>query len=197
MQDKIKQILIDIKDKKEQIKKDYDVLYQSFKDKYWFNITWKKITWPKNKILELRKYKKSIVDSIFSSEIREILSIPFIYSMLIPAFILDIFLFIYQQTALRLYKIPLVKRSDFIVFDRAKLPYLNWIQKINCVYCSYFNWLMQFAVEVAWRTEKYWCPIKHARKKYWEHNRENHFAPYWDVKWFKQTFCTTKEFQKE
>jgi len=24
---------------------------------------------------------------------------------------------------------------------------------------------MQLAVEVAGRTEKYWCPIKHARKK--------------------------------
>lgn len=197
MQDKIKQILIDIQEKKEQIKKDYEILYQNFKEKYGFTVIGKKITWPKNKTLELKKYKKSAIDSIFSSEIREILSIPFIYMMLIPAFLLDIFLFIYQQTALRLYKIPLVKRSDFIIFDRAKLPYLNWIQKLNCIYCSYFNWLMQFAVEVAWRTEKYWCPIKHARKKYWEHNRENYFAPYWDVKWFKQTFCNIKDFKKE
>jgi len=196
MQDKIKQILLDIQEKKEQIKKDYEILYKNFKEKYWFTIIGKKITWPKDKIQELKKYKKSIIDSIFSAEIREILSIPFIYMMLIPAFLLDICLFIYQQTALRLYKIPLVKRSDFIVFDRTKLPYLNWIQKLNCMYCSYFNWLMQFAVEIAWRTEKYWCPIKHAKKKYWEHNWENNFAPYGDVKWFKETFCNIKEFKK-
>ncbi len=195
MQDRIKQILIDIQEKKEQIKKDYEKLYQNFKEKYGFTISWKKVSWPKNKILELKKYKKSAIESIFSSNMREILSIPFIYAMLIPAIILDIFLFIYQQTALRLYKIPLVKRSDFIIFDRAKLPYLNWIQKLNCIYCSYFNGLMQFAVEVAWRTEKYWCPIKHAKKKYGEHNWEIHFAPYGDAKWFKQTFCSIKDFE--
>ena len=196
MQDKIKQLLIDIRKKKGEIQKDYDILYHNLKKKYWFTITWKRISWPKDKILELKKYKKSAIDSIFSARVRDILSIPFIYSMLIPAFILDIFLFIYQQTALRLYKIPLVKRNDFIIFDRHKLPYLNWIQKINCIYCSYFNWLMQFAVEVGWRTEKYWCPIKHAKRKYWEHNWENNFASYGDVEWFKNTFCSIKEFEK-
>ena len=87
----------------------------------------------------LKKQKKSILDTFFGAEFREILSIPFIYLMLIPAIILDIFLFIYQQTAIRLYKIPLVKRSDYIVFDRKSLAYLNFIQKINCMYCSYFN----------------------------------------------------------
>jgi hypothetical protein len=59
--------------------------------------------------------------------------------MIIPAFILDIMLFVYQNTALRLYKIPLVKRSEYIVYDRANLDYLNIIEKVNCIYCSYFN----------------------------------------------------------
>jgi len=59
--------------------------------------------------------------------------------MIIPAVILDFSLFIYQNTAVRLYKIPLAKRSDYIVFDRKELAYLNWIQKINCIYCSYVN----------------------------------------------------------
>jgi hypothetical protein len=45
--------------------------------------------------------------------------------MLIPAFILDICLFIYQNTAMRLYRIPLAKRSDYIVYDRKELAYLN------------------------------------------------------------------------
>jgi uncharacterized membrane protein len=70
------------------------------------------------------------------------------------------------------------------------------IQKANCIYCSYFNWLMQYAVEVAGRTEKYWCPIKHARKKAWEHEWEKFFAEYWDAEWFKKTFCSLKEFEK-
>jgi hypothetical protein len=63
------------------------------------------------------------------------------------------------------------------------------------MYCSYFNWIMQYAVEVAWRTEKYWCPIKHARKKAWSHDWEQFFADYWDPEWFKKTFCSIKEFE--
>jgi len=189
----IKQLIEEIKIRKEKIQKEYERL----RDKYWFKIEWKKIIWDKNKLIKLKKYKKSILDSIFWATIREILSIPFIYAMIIPAIILDIFLFIYQQTALRLYKIPLVKRSDYIVFDRAKLSYLNILQKLNCMYCSYFNWLMQYAVEVAWRTEKYWCPIKHARKKYGEHNWEIYFADYWDAEWFRKTFCKIHEFENK
>jgi hypothetical protein len=137
------------------------------------------------------------LDSLFSATVREIISFPFIWMMLIPAFFLDLCLLIYQNTAIRLYKIPLAKRSDYIVFDRAQLAYLNWIQKINCIYCSYFNWLMQYAVEVAWRTEKYWCPIKHATKKHWTHNWEKYFADYWDPKEFKKVFTSIDEYKKD
>ena len=191
MKSKINQILEDIRNKKQELVSEYE----KAKEKYGFKIEWRKIIWNKERLKELKKYKTSILESIFSARVREVLSIPFIYSMIIPAIILDIFLFMYQQTALRLYKIPLVKRSDYIVFDRNNLAYLNWLQKLNCMYCSYFNWLMQFAVEIAWRTEKYWCPIKHAKQKAWEHNWEKYFAEYWDPIKFKQTFCSVKEFE--
>jgi len=192
MNSKISKILQDIRNKKQELLKEYDKL----KEKYGFRIENGKIIWNKDREKELKKYRISILESIFSAKVREVLSIPFIYVMIIPAIILDIFLFMYQQTAMRLYKIPLVKRSDYIVFDRKDLAYLNWLQKINCMYCSYFNWLMQMAVEVAWRTEKYWCPIKHARKKAWEHNWEIYFADYWNVEDFNSVFRSTKEFEE-
>lgn len=210
MQDKIKKLINDIRDEKRRIQnelwEEYDKLrlkyekkidkiskeYEELKEKYEFKLEWKKIIWNKDRIKELKKLKKSILDTLFWATVREILSFPFIWMMLIPAFILDLFLFLYQQTAIRLYKIPLVKRSDYIVFDRGQLAYLNWIQKINCIYCSYFNGLMQFAVEVAWRTERYWCPIKHASKKGWSHDWECDFADYWDPEWFKEVFRDDK-----
>ena len=192
MKTRIHKLFEDIKHKKDEIALEYEKL----KEEYGFRIEWRKIIWNKEKKEELKKEKKSILDSIFSATIREILSIPFIWMMLIPAIFLDIWLLIYQQTALRLYKIPLVKRSDYIIFDRWQLVYLNWIQKIDCLYCSYFNWVMQYSVEIAWRTEKYWCPIKHASKKAWEHAWEEYFADYWDPKWFKETFWNVKEFEK-
>ena len=192
MKNKIYKLLQEIKNKKIQIWKEYDKL----KNKYWFKIDWKKIIWNKLTKKQLKKSKKSILDTLFSAQIRELLSIPFIWIMIIPAIILDIFIFIYQNTAIRLYKIPFTKRSNYIIFDRKQLAYLNIIQKINCIYCSYFNWLMQYAVEVAWKTERYWCPIKNARKKYWEHEWEKYFAEYWDVEWFKDSFCKLDDFKK-
>ena len=210
MQDKIKKLYEDLRTEKRRIQKElteeYDNLklrydnkidkisdeYDRLKEKYEFKIEWKKIIWNKERKIELKKDKKPVLESIFSVTVREVLSIPFIWMMLIPAFFLDICLFIYQQTAIRLYRIPLAKRSDYIVYDRAQLAYLNWIQKLDCIYCSYFNWLMQYAVEVAWRTEKYWCPIKHATKKHWLHDWEKDFAEYWDSKWFKEVFSEDK-----
>jgi hypothetical protein len=59
--------------------------------------------------------------------------------MIIPALFLDLMLFIFQQTAFRLYRIPIVERKEYIINDRKQLDYLNMIQKINCMYCSYFN----------------------------------------------------------
>lgn len=193
MKSKINKILGDIKLKKEELL----IEYGKAKEKYGFKIEWKKIIWNYWKENELKKYKKTILESIFTARILEIVSIPFIYMMFIPAFLLDIFLIIYQYTALKLYKIPLVKRNDYIIFNRKELAYLNLIQKVNCLYCSYINWLFQYAVEIAGRTEKYWCPIKNIGKKHWTHDWEEHFADYWDVEWFKKTFCSLKEFEKK
>jgi hypothetical protein len=167
------------------------------KEKYDFSFIKWKIKFSSEKINENKKFKKSIFESIFNARIRELLSMPFIYSMIIPAVIFDIFLFMYQQTAIRLYWIPIAKRSDYIVFDRKHLDYLNLIQKVNCLYCSYVNGLLSYWVEIAWRTEKYWCPIKSASRLKWWHDWEEYFADYWDPVWFKEEFTNTECFKKD
>lgn len=48
-----------------------------------------------------------------------------------------------------------LKRSDYIGFDRHYLGYLNPVEKLNCVYCSYVNGLMQYASAIEGRTEFY------------------------------------------
>lgn len=106
------------------------------------------------------------------------LSMPFIYGMIIPTLILDISLLIYQGIAFRLYGIPLVRRADYVVFDRRFLDYLNFVQKVNCLYCSYVNGVFAFAVEVGARTERFWCPIKAAHKPKFSHGWYRDFADY-------------------
>lgn len=174
----------EIEKKTQELKKEYTKLMS----KYSFSFESWKIKFTKEKKEEDKRKKESFWQSFLWITFREILSIPFIYSMIIPVLFLDIFMFIYQQTAIRLYWIPLVKRRDYITYDRKELAYLNWIQKFNCLYCAYVNWFLSYAVEIAWRTEKYWCPIKHAKKMSWWHQWQRYFADYWDVEWLKETF---------
>jgi len=91
-----------------------------------------------------------------------IMSSPFIYMMIFPFFVLDLFLEIYHQVCFRVYNLPLVDRSKYILIDRHKLSYLPGIDKLNCIYCGYANGLLAYASEISAQTEKYWCGIKHA-----------------------------------
>jgi hypothetical protein len=103
---------------------------------------------------------------------------PFIYGMIIPTVMLDVFLTLYQWIGFSLYRIPRVKRSEFIVYERRFLDYLNLVQKINCLYCSYVNGVFAYAVEIGARIERYWCPIKSAHKPKFSHGWYKDFVDY-------------------
>jgi hypothetical protein len=113
-----------------------------------------------------------------------VLTAPVIYSLLIPVVLLDLFVLMYQAVCFPVYKIPKVRRRDYLIFDRHHLAYLNVIEKINCAYCSYCNGAIAFAREVASRTEVYWCPIKHARRVLGPHPHYQGFADFGDAEGF-------------
>lgn len=112
-----------------------------------------------------------------------VISIPFIYGMIFPSIILDITLEIYHNIAFRLYGIPLLKRSDYIIIDRHLLSKLTFMQKVNCIYCGYVNGLLRYAADIAGETEKYWCPIKHSKAGYIVH--QSHHKVFYDRKIFE------------
>jgi hypothetical protein len=109
-----------------------------------------------------------------------VLTAPVIYSLIIPFVVMDLWVSAYQAICFRVYGIPRVRRSRYIVFDRSGLAYLNIIEKLNCAYCSYGNGVAACTREVAARTEQYWCPIKHARRVLGAHDRYVHFSEYGD-----------------
>ena len=106
--------------------------------------------------------------------------------MIVPLVILDLSVTIYQQICLRIYRIPLVRRSDYLVIDRHHLDNLNGIEKLNCAYCGYGNGLIAYAREITARTEQFWCPIKHARRTLDVHRRAERFFDYGDVSSYQQ-----------
>jgi len=122
-----------------------------------------------------------------------ILTAPVIYSLIVPVVLLDLFIMTYQAICFPVYKIPKVRRRDYLVFDRHHLAYLNAIEKINCAYCSYANGAIAFAREVASRTEVYWCPIKHARRVLGPHPHYQGFADFGDAEGFREKLVQMKD----
>ncbi|MGN7612340.1 hypothetical protein ACQZV8_09670 [Magnetococcales bacterium HHB-1] len=109
------------------------------------------------------------------------LTAPVIWSMIFPLFVLDIMATFYQYVCFPVYNIPRVKRSEFLILDRHKLSYLNWLEKLNCIYCGYGNGVLAYVREIASRTEERWCPIKHARRPRKVHQRYSRFEEYGDA----------------
>ena len=126
--------------------------------------------------------KVTLLEYIKGAKPLDVLTAPVIYSMIIPAVIMDIFVTIYQALCFPAYGIGKVKREEYIIIDRHKLSYLNILQKLNCVYCGYFNGLMGYVREVSSRTEQYWCPIRHSRLPKGVHDRYLNFIEYGDGK---------------
>lgn len=122
-----------------------------------------------------------------------VLSAPVIYSLIVPIALVDIWVMAYQAICFPIYKIPKVRRRDYLVFDRHHLAYLNIIEKINCAYCSYCNGAIAFVREVAARTEVYWCPIKHARRVLGPHPHYQGFADFGDAEEFRTRMAQLKD----
>jgi len=129
---------------------------------------------------------------VYESGFLMILTIPVIWGAVIPALLMDLTVSIYQWTCFPVYGIPKVRRNEYIIIDRQALAYLNWIEKLNCVYCGYFNGLLGFVREVAARTEQYWCPIRHARTPRSVHSRSRFFLEYGDAAGYRKRVETVR-----
>lgn len=121
------------------------------------------------------------------------LTAPVIYAGIVPFVLLDLFVSVFQAVCFPIYGITKVKRSDFLVFDRHHLAYLNALEKLNCAYCSYANGLIAYVREIAARTEQYWCPIKHARRVIGTHARYATFDDYGDGEGYQQRLAERRK----
>lgn len=104
------------------------------------------------------------------------LTAPVIYSLIVVFALADLWVSAYQAICFRAYGVRQVERHQYFRFDRARLPYLNALERFNCIYCSYVNGVIAYVREVAARTEQYWCPIKHTQPPVDAHPRYEDFA---------------------
>lgn len=127
-----------------------------------------------------RELKLRLSRYILKARPLTLITVPFIYSLILPLLLLDLFVTVYQAVCFPIYGIPKVRRSDHFTYDRAQLAYLNLLEKFHCIYCGYGNGLCAYAREIAARTELYWCPIKHAQRVVEAHRYYADFVDFGD-----------------
>jgi len=133
-----------------------------------------------------RRLRQSIPVYILEGNFLSLLTAPVIYSLLLPLFLLDAWVTLYQSVCFPIYRISRVPRRRYFALDRRKLAYLNGIEKLHCTFCSYANGLIAYVREVAARTEQYWCPIQHARTIPAPHGRYPLFFEYGDAERYRR-----------
>lgn len=153
---------------------------------FFYNIRDKKVSFDKEIKKQHKLFLKKVSWYLRDADLLTILTVPFIWACLFPTLFLDVFVSLYQAVCFPVYGIPKVKRGKYIVIDRHSLSYLNFIEKLNCIYCGYVNGFLAYLREVAARTEQYWCPIKHARRTKSFHSRYNKFLEYGDAEGYRK-----------
>lgn len=160
------------------LEKDLEAARDEMDRTFQFHWSKGKVQFEATVLAEQRRLKSSLARYIIDSRFLAILTAPVIYFGVVPFFLLDLFLGLYQAICFPVYGIPKAKRADYLVFDRGRLQYLNLVERINCAYCSYGNGIIAWAREIAGRTEQHWCPIRHARRLREAHSRYAHFVDY-------------------
>jgi hypothetical protein len=96
-----------------------------------------------------KRFKQRIPAYLRTSRPQNILTAPFICSLIVPIALLDLWLTVYQRICFPLHGIAPVRRSLYLVFDRGRLAYLNGIEKFNCMDWSYANGVFAYVREIA------------------------------------------------
>ena len=187
--EKIKELSKKIKELEKQLNGEIEENEKRFS----YTIKNKKVCFKKD-IKRLHKMQaEGVLHYIVKAPLPFLITVPFIYGMIIPALFMDLCVEIYQAISFPIYKIPKVKRSDYIVIDRNYLSYLNILEKLNCIYCGYFNGLIAYVGEIAGRTEQFWCPIRHAKKIKAMHSRYHLFLEYGKYEHYKEELAKIRK----
>ena len=177
MNDDVRGLVSQIHDLEEELR---DALHEQ-KTKMLFEIKGRRVQFDPEASAQHRTLQIGLLRWLALSDFRNVLSAPIVYGLFLPMVVYDVCLTVYQTVCFRLYRIPRVVRSRYIVIDRHHLRYLNTIERLNCAYCGYGNGLLAYATEITSRTEQYWCPIKHAHKLLGAHKRYANFLDYGDA----------------
>ncbi len=182
MNQKINDLISRIRELEEEV----ELEIASRRVQFHFTLDDRRVRFEREVLAQHRRLKISVLRYLAQARLRNLISAPFIYAVLLPLLLVDLAVTGYQWLCFPLYRIPRVRRRDYFIFDRNSLAYLNIIEKVNCTYCAYASGLTSYVMEIVGRTEQYWCPIKHARRVLVAHSHYQAFADFGDAPGYVQ-----------
>ena len=183
---RIEELIQRLQATEQELASEIDRMLEERRQQFHYTVQQGRVTFERGMRELQRRYREGLLRYVLGAPLRHILTAPVIYSMILPITLLDLGITIYQHICFRAYRIPRVKRGEYLVIDRHQLPYLNAIEKLNCVYCGYGNGVMAYAREVVARTAQYCCPINHARRMRGMHLRAGPFFEYGDAEAYRK-----------
>jgi hypothetical protein len=189
----IEEILQRLQALQSELELEIDRLLKEKREQFQYTLEQGKVRFERGMQALLKRQRTGVWRYLLTAPLSHLLSAPIIYGVFIPFLLLDVSVTLYQQICFRIYRIPLVRRAEYLIIDRHHLAYLNAIEKLNCVYCSYSNGVIAYVREVAARTEQYWCPIKHARRVSDPHIRAERFVDYGDVEGYRNRLAALRK----
>jgi hypothetical protein len=174
---KIDALMADIRDLENQLEEEFEARRAAFH----YHLKENRVVFTEEVKRQHKALKTRLWTYVRHARLPLVLSAPVIYSLIVPFVLLDLCVTVYQAICFPVYGIPKVPRKDYIVVDRIRLGYLNGLEKLNCAYCGYCNGLLAYMVEIASRTEQYWCPIKHSRRLKGTHRHYLEFVDFGDA----------------
>jgi hypothetical protein len=191
MNEKINEIVNRIKVLESELEAELDAASENIR----YRLVNKKIQFERDVLEQHRRHKVNLFRYALFPKLKHVLTAPFIYALLPLLLLLDLFASLFHAVCFPLLGIPKVRRSDYMIFDREHLAYLNLLEMVNCAYCSYGTGLLSYLTEVVARTEQYWCPIKHARRVLNAHSHYHNFTEYADAESFRRDLDKIRQFK--
>jgi len=190
---KINELIGRIRELQEEMEAELDRRREDFH----FRIENRRVRFEQDMLARHRRFKVGLLRYVSHASLASLISAPIIYSLIVPIVLVDLAVTVYQTLCFPLYRIPRVRRADFMHFDRGNLGYLNLLERLNCTYCAYANGVAAYFREVAGRTELYWCPIKHARRVLAGHEHYQRFAEFGDAEAYQREVALQRDRRPE
>lgn len=185
-QTRLDELLTRLNSLQDELESELERVYAEKRASFQYSLKKGKVVFKKQIRAFQRQHKKGLIKYFRDAEIKHIISAPIVYSIIFPLIFLDFAITLYQHICFRIYGIPLIERSKYLVVDRQHLEYLNAIEKLNCMYCGYGSGLISYVREIIACTEQYWCPIKHASQVLDAHRLMENYVDYGDAEAYRK-----------